>query len=94
MNTDQLYRLSARRLLSMLVPTGPLLRVEDVAWSAQRFPTAVNYVFLDRSRYFFIQLAAQLSSRSRVDPIPDALLRKSGSAGNRTPDLCICSQEL
>jgi hypothetical protein len=30
-----------------------------------------------------------------VDPVPDPLLlRKSGSAGNRTRDLCICSQKL
>ena len=28
-----------------------------------------------------------------MDPVPDPLLlRKSGSAGNRTRDLCICSQ--
>jgi hypothetical protein len=30
-----------------------------------------------------------------VDPVPEPLLlRKSGSAGNRTLDLWICSQEL
>jgi hypothetical protein len=30
-----------------------------------------------------------------VDPVPDPLLlRKSGSAGNRTRDLWICNQEL
>jgi hypothetical protein len=29
-----------------------LLRIESVAWSAQRIPPAVNSVFLDRSRYF------------------------------------------
>jgi len=30
-----------------------------------------------------------------VDPVPDPLLlRKSGSAGDRTLDLCICSQKL
>jgi hypothetical protein len=30
-----------------------------------------------------------------VDPVPDTLLlRKSGSSGNRTRDLCICSQKL
>jgi hypothetical protein len=40
-----------------------LLRIEDVAWSAQRIPTAVNLGFLDRSRYFFIQVALQLYSR-------------------------------
>jgi hypothetical protein len=41
--------------------------------------------FLDRSRYFFFEVALQLYSRGRVDPVPDPLLlRKSGSAGNRT----------
>jgi hypothetical protein len=30
-----------------------------------------------------------------MDPVPDPLLlRKSGSAGNRTRDLWVCSQEL
>jgi hypothetical protein len=51
--------------------------------------------FLNRSRYFFIQVVSQLSSRGWVDPVPDTLLlRKSGSTGNRTRDLWICSQEL
>jgi hypothetical protein len=41
--------------------------------------------FLDRSRYFLFQVAPQLYSRGRVDPVPDPLfLRKSGSAWNRT----------
>jgi hypothetical protein len=41
--------------------------------------------FLDRSRYFFFQVAPQLYSRGWVDPVPDPLfLRKSGSARNRT----------
>ena len=54
-----------------------------------------NLCSLDRSRYFFIQVAPQLTSRGWVDPIPDPLLlRKSGSAGNRTRDLCICNQKL
>jgi hypothetical protein len=39
------------------------LRVEGVAWSAQRIPTAFNLGLLDGSRYFFIQVAPQLSSR-------------------------------
>jgi hypothetical protein len=48
--------------------------------------------FLDWSRYFFFQIASQLYS---VDPIPDPLLlRKSGSDGNRTKNLWICSQKL
>jgi hypothetical protein len=41
--------------------------------------------FLDRSRYFFFQVAPQLYSREWVEPVPDPLLlTKSGSAGNRT----------
>jgi hypothetical protein len=32
------------------------LRIEGVAWSAQRIPTAVNFGFLDRSRYFSFKL--------------------------------------
>ena len=66
-----------------------------VTWSAPRIPTAVNLCFLDRSRYLFIQVAPQLTSRGWVDPVPDPLLlRKSASTGNRTRDLCICSQKL
>jgi hypothetical protein len=49
--------------------------------------------FLDRSRYFFYQVAPQLYSRGRVDPVPDALLF-SGSAGNRTRASGSNSQEL
>jgi hypothetical protein len=71
------------------------LRVEGVAWSAQWIPTAVNLGFLDRSHYFFIQVAPQMSTRHWVDPVPDPLLlRKSGRARNRTRDLWICSQKL
>jgi hypothetical protein len=51
--------------------------------------------FLDRSRYYFFQVAPQLYSRGSVDPVPDPLLlRKSGSPGNRTRYLWNCSQEL
>jgi hypothetical protein len=39
------------------------LRIEDVSWSAQWIRTAVNLGFLDRSRYFSIQVAPQLSPR-------------------------------
>jgi hypothetical protein len=39
------------------------LRIEGVAWSAQQIPTVVNLGFLDRSRYYFFQVAPQLSSR-------------------------------
>jgi hypothetical protein len=41
--------------------------------------------FLDWSCYFLYQVAPQLFSQGSVDPVPDPLLlRKSGSAGNRT----------
>jgi hypothetical protein len=40
-----------------------LLRIEGVAWSAQRIATAVNLGFLDRIRYLSIQVAPQLSLR-------------------------------
>jgi hypothetical protein len=41
--------------------------------------------FLDRSCYFFFQVAPQLYSRGWVDPFPDPLvLRKSVSAGRLT----------
>jgi hypothetical protein len=40
--------------------------------------------FLDRSSYFFFQVARQLYSRGWVVPVPDPLLlRKCGSTGNR-----------
>jgi hypothetical protein len=40
--------------------------------------------FLDRSRYFFFQVALQLYPRGWVNPVPDPLLlRKSDSGGNR-----------
>jgi hypothetical protein len=42
----------------------------------------------------FYQVAPQLYSRGWVDRVPDPLLFFSGSAGNRTRDPCICSQEL
>jgi hypothetical protein len=53
--------------------------------SALRNPYSRNLGALDRSRYFFFQVAPQLYSRGWVDPVPDPLLpRKSGNAGNRT----------
>jgi hypothetical protein len=51
--------------------------------------------FLDRSHYYFYQLAPQLHSRGWAGLVPDPLLlRKSGSFRNRTRDLWICSQKL
>jgi hypothetical protein len=89
---ERICRSSDRRLLAKYCQ---LLRIEGVAGSAQRIPTVVNLDFLDLSRYFFFQVAPELSSRGWVDPVPDPLLlRKSGSAVNRTRDLWICSQKL
>jgi hypothetical protein len=47
-------------------------------------PYGSNLDFLDRSRYFFFQVIPQLYSRGGVDPVPDPLLRNSGSARNVT----------
>jgi hypothetical protein len=52
-----LYRPRDRRLSAKLVPT-----LADRGWSAQRIPMAVNFGFLDRSRYF-LEISPQLSSR-------------------------------
>jgi hypothetical protein len=91
-SASELCRPSDRRLLAK---SCQLLRIEGVAWSAQRIPPIVSLGFLDGSRYLFFQVAPQLSSRGWVDPVPDPLLLgKSGSAGNLTQDLWICSQKL
>jgi hypothetical protein len=50
--------------------------------------------FLDRSRYYFFQVAPQYYLRGWVDPVPDLLLFFLIAPGNRTRDLRICSQEL
>jgi hypothetical protein len=58
-------------------------------------PTVVNLSFLDRSRYFFFQVAPHLSLRGWVNPVTDPLLlRNSDTARNRTRDLWVRSQEL
>jgi hypothetical protein len=88
----ELYLPSDRRLSAKLMTT---FADRECPWLAQRISTAVFSVFLDRSRYSIFQVAPQLSSRGWVDPVPDPLLlRKSGSPGNRTRVLWICSQKL
>jgi hypothetical protein len=83
-SVSELYRSSGSRLSAKLAPTFADIKSSQ---SAQQVPTSVNLGFVDRSRYFFVQVAPQLSSRGRVDPVPDPLLlRKCGSAGNRTRD--------
>jgi hypothetical protein len=73
---------SDRRLLAKLVPT-----FVDRGCHVVRMTHPYGHIlgFLDRSRYYFFQVAPQLYSRGWVDPVPDPLLlRESGSAGNRT----------
>jgi hypothetical protein len=75
-------RASERRLSLTLLPTfvdtgSHVVSVTD--------PYGHILGFIDRSRYFFFQIAPQLYSRGWVDPVPDSLLlRKSDSAGTRT----------
>jgi hypothetical protein len=79
---ERIYRPSDRRLLAKLVPTfaDRGLHVVSVTDLYGRI-----LGFLDRSRYFFFQVAPQLCSEGWVDPVPDPLLlRKPGSAGSRT----------
>jgi hypothetical protein len=60
-----------------------------------RSPAVVNLSFLDRSCYFSFRQLLIYSHKGRVDPVPDPLLlRKSGSAGNRTRELWVRSQKL
>jgi hypothetical protein len=62
-----------------------LLRIEGCHVVSVTHPYGRILGFLDRSRYFFFQVALQLYSRGWVDSVPDPLLlRKSGSTGNRT----------
>jgi hypothetical protein len=62
----------------------------DVGWWAWRFPAVVNVCFLDRNRLFSLSSSF---SRGWGDPVPhQLLLRKSGSAGNRSRDGWDCSQ--
>jgi hypothetical protein len=61
-----------------------LLQIEGATWSVWRIPYGRILGFLDRSHYFFFQVAPQLYSQGWVGPVPDPLLlRKSGSTGNR-----------
>jgi hypothetical protein len=80
-SANERYRLSDRRLSAKLVLTfvGTGRRVVSAT-----DPYGRNLGFLDQSRFLF-QVAPQLYSWGCVNPIPDPqLLRKSGSAGNRT----------
>jgi hypothetical protein len=84
-SASELYRQSDRRLSAKSV-----LTFEDRGCHVVRATDLYGRIlgFLDRSSCFSFQVALQLYSRVSVDPVPDTLLlRKSGSAGNRTRDL-------
>jgi hypothetical protein len=92
-STSELYRVSNRRWSANF--SANFCGQKVVAWSARPFPTAVNLGSLDRSRYFFFHVVPHLSSRGWVDrDLDPLLLRKSGSAGNRTRVLWAWSHEL
>jgi hypothetical protein len=81
-SASELYRPSVRRLSAKLVPTFADRGCRVVSVTD---PYGRILAFLHRGRYFFFQVAPQVYSRGRVDPVPDPLLlRKCGSAGNRT----------
>jgi hypothetical protein len=79
---SELYRPRDRLLSAKLVPTFADRGCHVVSVTN---PYGCILGSIDRSRYFSFQVAPQLYSRGWVDPVPDPLLlRKSGSAGNRT----------
>jgi hypothetical protein len=81
-SASELYRPSNRRLSTILVPT--FADRGSSVFSATD-PHGLILGFLDQSSYYFFQVAHQLYSRGSVDRVQDPLLlRKSGSAGNRT----------
>jgi hypothetical protein len=73
------YRPSDRRLSGPTFAEGLCYKVSTT------YPYGRILDFLDRSRYSFFQVAPQLYPRRWVDQVPDTLLGKSGSAGNRIP---------
>jgi hypothetical protein len=80
-SASELYRPSDSRLSAKLVPTFAN-RGRFVISTTD--PHDRNLGFLDRSRYYFFQVAPQLYSRGWLDPVPDPLLLgKSGIAGNQ-----------
>jgi hypothetical protein len=78
----ELYQPRNRRLLEKLVPNS----TDSGCHVVSETDSYVRILgSLERSSYFFFQVAPQLYSPDWVDPVPDPLfLGKSGSAGNRT----------
>jgi hypothetical protein len=67
-----------------------VFRIEGAAWSVRRILNGCILGFLDRSRFYFFQLAPQLNSRGWADTVRGPLLlRISGRAGNRTRTVAV-----
>jgi hypothetical protein len=82
---SKLYQPSDRHLSAKLVP---IFADRGCSVVSATDPYGGILGFLDQNHYFFFQIAPQLYSRGRADPVPDPLfLRKSGSAGNLTRPL-------
>jgi hypothetical protein len=78
----ELYRPIDRRLSPKLLPT---FADRGCCMVSTTHPYGRILGFPGWSPYYFSQVTPQLYSRGSVDPVPDPLLlRKSGSAGNRT----------
>jgi hypothetical protein len=89
-SANEIYQPKDRRGGRSFIRT---LSIVVAAWLVQWIPTAVNLGFLDRSRYFFIQVTPQLSSR-RTDTVTYPLFPRKSCAGNWARDHWICNQEL
>jgi hypothetical protein len=86
-NIKQTNSMASVRERTILTERPPLVEVSSNFCSVVSVADLCGRIlgFLDRSRYFFFPVAAQLYSKDWVNPVPDPLLfRKSGSAGNRT----------
>jgi hypothetical protein len=91
-SSSELYRPSDRRLSAKLMPT---LADRGCRAVSATNPHGREIRFYRPDPRLSIQLAPHINTRRWVDPVLDPLLlRKSGSAGNQTQDLWICSQEV
>jgi hypothetical protein len=79
-SASELYRPSDHRLSTKLVPTFAKRRCHMVSVT-DAYGRILG--FLDRNRYFCFRVVPQLYSRGWVNAVPDPLLTKSGSVGNR-----------
>jgi hypothetical protein len=67
---------------------------EDVAWSAWRIPYGRNLGLLDKSHYFFFQVAPQCMHEAEQTLFQTHYFSENLVAPGINPDLWICSQEL